>query len=570
MFKRWLFRANRCPFAVRGLASATKPPKGAVKTTRRPAKLVDDNDFDFSSKKQAAVQTSEVDTRWLDQFRQKSKEPDSVRVKRFLDYFDRYDYDRIEKLSTDFVTLLRPRLIKFGDAMYKQVVTEDEQLKAVYKENPTYAYLMATAALLETSGSDAVEETRMDTPRKHTDERVYEYFQKCLDRCQRDNDGMEKLVDAYKQLPEPRSLHMSGEDLETFLNVMGRHIDELDVKVGSEIYEDVLASGMPLTSTELTLWISGVVACCEKFDEKMYKSLVAALGSVTQEQYNAFLKASLVAQDGKLFNEILDDMASSETVPDRHTLTLLEMYSAVVGDMNSWLNTMDLRLQEYPYALSVHDWEMTIASLVKLGQRQLAHNLLDILVAIRNGFKVRFEDDLAKDEDLAQILELDNSTQEYFPYRDPWKMFDAVADDQELVMMYPRLTTAMFRPFILTSPDPADLDVWLNAVHKLVAVKDLAHYRAMFYGLANQKELPLDVFERHLTTTLDEAPQAVIADEYNLRGLIGLVGSFVERGLIETEVLDEVTECLKGEADMSDEDVVKALKRLVSQTKLEQ
>ncbi|QPG75203.1 hypothetical protein FOA43_002553 [Brettanomyces nanus] len=573
-----LNKAVRCACVVRYFRRFYAIPvggiKGKIRTTKRPhkpaqmGKLTDDDDFEFFAKKitkmkrnQDTKKAEQVESHelvkgsdaWLVKFNSMSERPISERVNEVSKFFAKFcSYDKIEKLSTDFVSCIRQKLIQFGDIILKDVVKDDDQLKTVYSEsNPNYAYLLACIHILNGFDHSEVIKSRMSAKRvATTDELIYEEFKTILNKEQSNEQStidddhskeMASLVQAYMRLPKPRSLHMQAEDMEDFLETIGEHLDDIELKTIGAIYQDVMDSGMMLTSGELKKWMASTLEQFHDFDSDIYQQLklgIEKLGyKVTRDHYNLFLAACLNSQSYDLFQEVLQDMVKCGLEPDRYTLTLMNNYSGLTADMNLWLNVMELRMTQYPYMLSTDDYEAAFSSLISLGGEKLGKDILRTLISIRDGYRDMHREELEKTGTM-DILEIDNSTKQYIPYEHPLELFDLVTDQQELIMIYPRLCSGMFEPFIKTCSTMEDLDKLIQIMDSNGVIRDLETFHSIFDFLLEHKQVVK--FERfqHIVIGIlnddhDEYLCYLMEDEHNLRAFVTLSQMYTDVGELD-------------------------------------
>lgn len=547
-----------------------------IRTNKRPkptklGKLQDDDNFDFLATKitkgKHRKQVSDVASHkvkpkleWLNKFNSKSMLRQDERFDRVRHFFSGFaTYDSVKALNSDFVSCLKPKLTQFGDMMLKDIIKEDEQLKMVYDDNnPNYAYLLGCIQILEGFDYSAIIRSRMSKNRELLkDMTLYDSFKGLLSKqeeFERTNHGISRLhavIRAYMALPSPRGIYIESEDYETFLQMIGSHIDELHLNDVEIIYEDVIESGMMLTATELKQWMLSTLKQYRSFNEKNYKQLrlgVESLGyKVIRDHYNMFLSACLNSGNYTLFQTILKDLAQSGFEPDRTTLRLMGDYAGLTNNCNQWLNVMELRMDKYPFMLTCDDYQHLFSSLIGCGtveNRQIAEYILNCLLTIRQAYRDTFKNAIVG-KDLDRILEIDNSTKKYFPYEYPLRLFDLVVDQQAAIMIYPRLSTRMFKPFIDTCSSMGELKKILNTMDQNKVVKDLATFHSIFeYMYGNKQVLPYEFFQKLIIDMLngdvDEYMRYLVEDEYNLRVFVALCQLYTEVGSIDGDNDDVV------------------------------
>ncbi|GMF06410.1 unnamed protein product [Ambrosiozyma monospora] len=153
----------------------------------------------------------------------------------------------------------------FGRKMLKDTVEKDGELKAIYDTtDKAAAYLIVAEQVLEGIDNNNVINSRLQaerTPLDPNEQELNDDFKAALDKVVESEDGQNledvaECVSLYLQYSEPRASKIEPEYLELFLEVIGKTSDSIKPDVASAIYEDVLQSGMSLTSRELTLWAS--------------------------------------------------------------------------------------------------------------------------------------------------------------------------------------------------------------------------------------------------------------------------------------------------------------------------
>ncbi|GMF08468.1 unnamed protein product [Ambrosiozyma monospora] len=157
--------------------------------------------------------------------------------------------------------------------------------------------------------------------------------------------------------------------------------------------------------------------------------------------YNELLRACLLSDQFSLFETLLEEISEAKLEPDRTTLRLMTKFAGDTKDLNSLLNLLlDIRINgDYKHYLDSLDFAVLFEALINCGKKNVANDILNIIVLIRNAY--REASGLPIDHPELTVtssdLEIDR----------PLELYDMVVPDQELIDFYPQLDSIMLSPF---------------------------------------------------------------------------------------------------------------------------
>ncbi|GMG40996.1 unnamed protein product [Ambrosiozyma monospora] len=343
----------------------------------------------------------------------------------------------------------------FGRKMLKDTVEKDSELKAIYDEtDQAGAYLIVAEQVLEGIDNNNVINSRLQaerTPLETNEQEINDEFKVALDKVVESEDGgnledVSQCVSLYLQFSEPRASKIEPEYLELFLEIISKTSDSMKPDVATSIYEDVLQSGMSLTSRELTLWASLFLNEVPVVDEQVIAMLKAGVTTMGHQMnitiYNELLRACLLTDQFSLFESLLEEISEAKLEPDRSTLRLMTKYAGDTKDLNALLNLiLDIRINgDYKHYLDSLDFAVLFEALINCGKKNVANDILNIIVLLRDSYREAGGSLPLDHPDLtvtSSDLEIDR----------PLELYDMVVPDQELIDFYPQLDSVVLSPF---------------------------------------------------------------------------------------------------------------------------
>ncbi|KAH3662214.1 hypothetical protein OGAPHI_005462 [Ogataea philodendri] len=546
-------------------------------------KLDDDDDLNFDAvdvlKKPAPGEQSDSELRsfdWYSRFQKappKGKKTVSKRVKNLQNELNKYTtMETIEKLAPDFLAAFNNSLIDFGDNFLGDAVEEEDTLRAIAEtEGKEVAYYQAAVGLLKGQTDIEILNSRLETPREEFDDEIYSRF---VDELNKDEESfnIQSLLQEYAKLPVPRAKHIQPEDLELFLEQFKLYAFYLNVELVDLVFQDVIDAGMMITQEELHRSLSCQLATGKVFGQEAYQEfskVITETGfALNIDSYNMFLTACVVSKNTDLFGQILNDINEAGLQPSRTTFQLMAVYSGLSKDINKLLNLLEIRLVTIPLLLDASDISSFAGALMDVGQPQLANDLINIPLLMRDMCLHHHELDLAEYQERSLENEL-----KLIPYHSPLEMFDFLTRNMTLFPFYPDVPEWTFDVYAERCETFQDIrGIVENVVSNNIGVSIpvAVKYMELFYKEREslKRDELLAVTTELLSSTEDKA-LFLLTNPAMIQLVVDLAQHFVKTGelsnnSVTTRALQDLQHELQSGAELSTEDAFHRRLRNVS------